>query len=261
MTSSNTILTKAGEIARTVRQQAVQRSGQKSAAVLRQSYKKTWNNLSQDIDSANYFVSCIQDEDEVRTNGEHTATFLRSVLQISENDRVLEIGCGVARIGRELAPHCKEWHGCDISGNMIEHARGRTSHLSNVSLTELPTNDLSPFESQSFDAVYSTIVFMHIDKPDVYKYIREAFRVLRPGGVVYFDTYNLLAPKAWEIFEQLVDEFDGGERPRHMSQFSSPQEFEHFVTSAGFVDVEITDKNPELVTARARRGDLDLRDR
>lgn len=225
--------------------------------VLRQSYKKTWNSLSQDIDSANYFVSCIEDEDEVRANGESTANFLRKALHISQTDQVLEIGCGVARIGRELAPHCGEWHGCDISGNMIEFAKQRTSHLPNVSLTELPTNDLSPFADQSFDAVYSTIVFMHIDKPDVYKYICEAFRVLRPGGIAYFDTYNLLAPRAWEIFEQLVDEFSGGERPRHMSQFSCPQEFEHFVTSAGFVNPEINDKNPELVTARAHRPQHD----
>lgn len=92
---------------------------------------------------------------------------------------------------------------------------------------------------------------MHVDKTDVFKYIREARRVVKPGGRVYFDTYNLLAPKAWESFEGLVDAFEGGERPRHMSQFSTPQEMQKFLDKAGFIDIQIVDQNPELVTALA----------
>ena len=253
MITKRTVAAKARSIAETMRSD----NGESLGEVLRQSYKATWNGLSQDLDSANFYVSCIQDEDEVRSNGEVTAKFLRSALGLSKTDTVLEIGCGVARIGRELAPNCKEWHGCDISGNMIRFAKERTDHLPNVYLDELPTNDLSIYENESFDAVYCTIVFMHIDKPDVYKYMQEALRVLRPGGVAYFDTYNLLAPKAWQIFEQLVDEYSGGERPRHMSQFSCPEEFERFVTKAGFVDAEITGTNEELVTARCYRPKAD----
>ncbi len=100
-------------------------------------YKATWNNLSEDFDSASYYVACISDEDEIRDNGSATAQFLKSALGISRDDSVLEIGCGVARVGRELAPHCKQWHGCDISGNMIRYALQRTSDLDNVFLKEL----------------------------------------------------------------------------------------------------------------------------
>lgn len=214
-------------------------------------YKTTWNALSEDIDSANYFVSCLDDEDDVRANGTHTATFLKSVLQIQPDHKVLEIGCGVARVGRELAAHCGQWHGSDIAGNMIAHARQRTADLPNVFLHELPTNDLQIFDDNSFDAVYSTIVFMHIDKYDMFKYMREANRVVKPGGRVYFDTYNLLAPEAWDIFENLVNQFDGGVRPRHISQFSTPQEFQRFMEKAGFVDIQVVDANPQLVTALA----------
>jgi hypothetical protein len=67
-------------------------------------YKGIWNNLSTNFADAGNFVSCITDEDDMRRNGQITADFLAELLQIGPTDRVLEIGCGVARIGRELAP-------------------------------------------------------------------------------------------------------------------------------------------------------------
>jgi len=166
---------------------------------------------------------------------------------------VLEIGCGIARVGRELAQYCREWHGADISGNMIQHARQRAEGIPNIVLHELPTTDLAIFADQSFDSVYSTIVFMHLDKPDMFRYIREAYRVLKPGGTAYFDTFNLLAPEAWQEFLKLVSLFPSGQQPGHVSQFSTPQEMHKFMREAGFSAIEIGDSNPQLVTARAKR--------
>src|SRR6266542_1783228 len=97
-------------------------------------YKQIWDNLSTNSDDASFHVCCVKDEDEIRRNGAITAAFLREVLRIEPTDKVLEIGCGVARIGRELAPFCGEWHGSDISGNMIAYAKERTQALPNVYL-------------------------------------------------------------------------------------------------------------------------------
>src|SRR5687768_2146574 len=113
-------------------------------------YKDIWNNLSTSFDQAAFYVCCLDDEDEIRKNGAITAKFLQSVLQIQPGDKVLEIGCGVARIGKELAPHCGEWHGVDISGNMIAHAKERTVGISNIYLQELPDNSLSMFPDDTF---------------------------------------------------------------------------------------------------------------
>src|SRR5215207_10185938 len=101
-------------------------------------YKVIWNNLSTTLSNAKHFVGYLGDEDEIRSNGKITADFLRSALQIQPTDKVLEIGCGVARVGRELAPYCGEWHGSDISGNMVTHARKRTEGIANVYLHALP---------------------------------------------------------------------------------------------------------------------------
>lgn len=217
-------------------------------------YKDIWNNLSTNFNDAAFYVCCIDDEDEIRKNGATTSTFLQSVLRIEPADKVLEIGCGVARIGRELAPSCGEWHGVDISGNMIAHAKQRTEGMPNVHLHELPDNSLSIFPDDSFDCVYSSIVFMHLDKPDMFAYIREANRVLKPGGRAYFDTYNILAPEAWQEFLKIVDSFASGERPGHVSQFSNPPEIEKFMKEAGFENIEISDLSLQLVVALGRKS-------
>ena len=137
---------------------------------------------------------------------------------------------------------------------MIAHAKQRTKGIPNVHLHELPDNSLSIFPDETFDCVYSSIVFMHLDKPDMFKYICEAYRVLKSGGRAYFDTYNLLAPGAWQVFLNLVNIFSSGERPGHVSQFSTPPEFEKYMIEAGFDAVEISDLDTQLVVARGRKG-------
>jgi SAM-dependent methyltransferase len=220
-------------------------------------YKQIWNELSATSDDAAYFVGFLSEEEDIRRNGALTAEYLRGVLQIKPGDRVLEIGCGIARIGRELAPYCGEWHGADISGNMIKHAAQRTEGVPNVHLHELPTSDLSLFEDGYFDSVYSSIVFMHLDKTEMFTYIRDAFRVLVPGGRAYFDTYNILAPEAWEQFMTIVKTFPSGAKPGHVSQFSTPQELNKFMQEAGFegIIVDWEDNAQLVVTVGVKPGD------
>ena len=219
-------------------------------------YKQIWNILSTSFDNASYYVCCVDDEEEIRRNGQLTAEFLRQVLDIGPEDRVLEIGCGVARIGRELAPYCKEWHGADISGNMVRYAAERTRDVPNVFLHELPESSLSIFADNSFDCVYCTIVFMHLDKLEMFTYMLDAFRVLKPGGRAYFDTYNLLAPQAWREFRNILDNHPLGRRPGHISQFSTPQEMQKYMQEAGFSDIEVDGSNPQLVVAVGRKPPL-----
>jgi ubiquinone/menaquinone biosynthesis C-methylase UbiE len=220
-------------------------------------YKAIWNNLSHDSDEAAFYVCCVQDEAEISSNGKIAAQYLVETLQIQPTDRVLEIGCGIARVGKELAPACGEWHGADISGNMIQYAGARTTSLSNVFLHELPDSSLRIFPDGYFDRVYCVVVFMHLDKLDVFRYICEAHRVLKAGGIAYFDTYNLLSTNGWHEFKGLLEAYPLSEqRPSHMSQFSTPQEIRKFMHEAGFERIHIIDDDPTLVAAIGHRGDV-----
>jgi SAM-dependent methyltransferase len=96
---------------------------------------------------------------------------------------------------------------------------------------------------------------MHLDKIEMFNYLREAYRVLAPGGRAYFDTLNILSPDAWQMFTNIIETFTPRERPGHVSQFSTPQEMQKFMQEAGFADIRVDGNNPQLVVALGRKPD------
>ena len=102
--------------------------------------------------------------------------------------RVLEIGCGAARVTRALAGLFGEVHGVDVSGNMIRLAREALAPFPNAHVYQNNGMDSSVLPELVFDFAFSTIVFQHIpSRPVIESYIREVHRVLRPGALFKFE--------------------------------------------------------------------------
>lgn len=98
--------------------------------------------------------------------------------------RFLEIGCGIGRLMLWLAADCGGIHGVDISPAMIAEGRKRLFHIPHANFHVTENNDLAAFPDASFDLVYSFAVFQHVpDRTLVYRYVDEAFRVLKPAGL------------------------------------------------------------------------------
>jgi ubiquinone/menaquinone biosynthesis C-methylase UbiE len=153
-------------------------------------------------DMAKLAVSGYVDEDRYLATAQATRRNLESTVGIYAGDVVLEIGCGVGRVGMVIAPLCKHWIGCDVSSNMLKHARKRLSSNANVSFIEISGFDLKPVADHSVDMVYCTVVFMHLDEWDRFSYVRESYRVLRPGGRIFVDNFDLCSDEGWLVFEQ-----------------------------------------------------------
>jgi ubiquinone/menaquinone biosynthesis C-methylase UbiE len=99
--------------------------------------------------------------------------------------RFLEIGCGLGRLVYSLAEDCGEIHGVDISPAMVSGARQALSDVPHAHFHVTENSDLAMFADSLFDLAYSFAVFQHIpDQALVYKYVDEAFRVLKPGGIL-----------------------------------------------------------------------------
>jgi SAM-dependent methyltransferase len=204
----------------------------------RSEYKKVWSALSITSDQAKLHVIGVTKEDALRATGEQTLRFLQESVGIRQDDVVLEIGCGIGRVGKVVAPLCRKWIGCDVASNMLSLAAERLRDLPGVELKEISGYELSGVADASVDVVYCTVVFMHLESWDRYNYILEAFRVLRSNGRIYVDNINLCSDGGWKVFET-HRAMSPANRPPHMTQNSTPQEIETYLKRAGFSDVRI----------------------
>jgi SAM-dependent methyltransferase len=120
---------------------------------------------------------------------------------------VVELGCGCGRLARPLrGPHWSPWFegtyvGVDIDSEMIEYCRGNfpadkfkfilsphrsmtysSDHLQGAQKT--PSTFVIADE-QSKDYVYSLSLYSHLLEEEVNEYLKESYRILRTGGIMY----------------------------------------------------------------------------
>lgn len=202
----------------------------------RSQYKQVWNSVSRDVETAKLAVSGYVDEDQYRAMGKVSRDMLKAMAGYGPDDTILEIGAGVGRVGAFLAPECREWIGCDASGNMVEHMKHRLAHLPNARAVEISGYDLQPIADESVDLVYSTVVYMHLDEWDRWAYIREGMRVLRPGGRMLVDNVNLGSDEGWAFFLDHC-KIEPGSRPPNISKTSTSEELRIYFERAGFKDI------------------------
>lgn len=225
-------------------------------------YKQFWNHKSPDAVAAMSAVDGSPDETTLRLTGRYTARQLQAALAFAPADRVFEIGCGVGRIGRELLPLIGQWSGLDISENMLGVTRQRLGDDPRVQLHALDRPSLSALADGSQDKGYCVAVFIHMDKEDFAHYLHEVARVLRPGGLFYFDHWNLAHPVGLRRFsldfEQARHQPPGVRKDVARNQFSNPEEARLLVQHAGLELVANLDGSPWLhVVVRRPDGDAD----
>ena len=204
----------------------------------RSDYKGTWNQLAGSYDGAKANVAGAVDEAELDRTGRYTAHMLTRFTDIKPTDVVMEIGCGVGRVGKLLAPSCGTWIGGDVSGVMLEHAKQRLGPVPNVQFVELSGLGLDGIADASIDVVYCTVVFMHLFEWDRFTYVKEALRVLRPGGRCFFDNVDITSDHGKEFFA-LSASHPIDTRPPHIGMVSSGDELRSYGEWSGMADIDI----------------------
>jgi len=110
--------------------------------------------------------------------------FLAFVRDLSGKS-VLDAGCGEGHNTRILARRGARICGVDISARMIELAREQERQEPlGIRYETASYTSLGMFQKDSFDAAVSFMALM--DGPDFSSAMREIFRVMRPGGALYF---------------------------------------------------------------------------
>lgn len=127
----------------------------------------------------------------------------RHVLGLNpEGTTALDVGCGGGLLAEEFATAGFAVTGIDPSPNSIATAqRHAERNRLGIAYTVGSAEDL-PYPDAHFDVVYCCDVLEHVR--DLPKAMAEIGRVLKPGGVFYFDTINrtflskLIVIKLWQ---------------------------------------------------------------
>jgi ubiquinone/menaquinone biosynthesis C-methylase UbiE len=100
-------------------------------------------------------------------------------------ERVLELGCGTGFFLLNLwqAGFAGEVHACDISPGMVATFLETARTLGCDARARVADAESLPYPDESFDLVVGHAFLHHI--PDPWRVLREARRVLRPGGSVF----------------------------------------------------------------------------
>ena len=215
-------------------------------------YKSTWNGEAH-RDAHDAILTGATPESFERT-GQSDADLVAKHLR--GNDVVLNIGCGVGRVEKYLAPRVRELHAIDVSGEMIRRAGVRLAGLGNVRLREVGNREfLSSYDAASIDLVFSFLVLQHLEREDAFRYLRDAHRVLKTGGRLVTQFPNLLSPEYTRAFVEGAEAYPRS--PGRVRAYTEP-EVHHLLATAGFTVTELWygghhDQPVEIYVAATKR--------
>jgi ubiquinone/menaquinone biosynthesis C-methylase UbiE len=145
----------------------------------------------------------------------------------------LELGCGTGIFLDQVAESGVALRGIDLSIDLLAHAKRRIAGRDNVRVV-CGNAERMPFPDREFDAVYGSSVLHHLD---LLPALREAYRVLKPGGRVVFAEPNILNPQVAVMFHLGMTKHYFGVSPDEMafSRFHARS----VLRDAGFVQIRV----------------------
>ena len=160
------------------------------------------------------------------------------------NGRMLDVGCGGGTNLRAMQSLGWEPHGVDFNPVAVQTCRESGLDVFHGELSQ------AGFPDEAFDLVSAHHVIEHLADPAVL--VREAFRILKPGGMLLLRTPNSAA-----LFRDWFGaDWYANDVPRHLVLFS-PDNLALLVERAGFERSVIrTSSTPKVVlnSLRYRRG-------
>jgi SAM-dependent methyltransferase len=159
-------------------------------------------------------------------------------------DVLLEIGPGGGRFTEILLPKCKRLVALDTSPTMLKLLRQRFSESATIKYVLGDGKGLSAVPEDSVDQVFSYDVFVHLQHWDIYNYLTEIRRVLRPGGKAVIHHANTFSELGWKLFLSHVPQSLNRHKLYGTFTVMTPDIMREFVRRAG---LELVDTVTEVV--------------
>lgn len=157
---------------------------------------------------------------------------------LEDSQTVLDLGCGTGTLSTMIKKACPgiDLTGCDADPAVLKQAESKTrSKDLNVSFDHA-FSDALPYEPESFDRVFSTLMFHHLEPIGKRVTLNEIRRVLKPGGEFHLADFGV--PMGWiqAQLSRIVVLIDG----KRTTTANFKGELKDLIKASGFSEVERT---------------------
>jgi SAM-dependent methyltransferase len=134
---------------------------------------------------------------------------------LKKDDYLIDVGCGSGRLAKPLAERLSgKYLGIDVVPELVAYARKLVQRPD--WRFEVARGLTIPEEDGKADMVCFFSVLTHLLHEESYVYLREAKRVLRPGGKIVFSFLDFRIPSHWQYFEFNLNDIGVGSHPMNV---------------------------------------------
>jgi ubiquinone/menaquinone biosynthesis C-methylase UbiE len=167
--------------------------------------------------------------DEFHIGGRQATEHFLSQLNISEQDHILDVGCGLGGASRYVANrYNNQVTGIDLTEEYVDTGNALCAWVKldqQISLHQASALSM-PFQDETFDGAYMMHVGMNID--DKAQLFNEIHRVLRPGAS--FGVYDVMRNRDGELTYPVPWATE-----KSTSSLATPDQYRSALENAGFV--------------------------
>jgi len=156
-------------------------------------------------------------------------------LKIQPTDTVLDFGCGLGRLTKEISPLCGKIFAVDVSDSMLSLLMNYCAGFKNIFMSPMHSETNIGLMDIQIDKIYSLLVLQHVEKPKAFEILKEFKRILKPKGKIFIQYPNSLNRGFY--FKYMKTKYELGITP--LVEFYSEDELRMIFKEAGLNIIRI----------------------